>query len=68
MGGQLLPGGTSEISGDNVGRVPVQAAAGTVVPHSGAGIGARGGFPHAVRQQRDRVEGHIAKGIEASGR
>src|SRR6059058_4488122 len=33
----FLPGGTSEIGGGDVGRVPVQAAAGAIAPHGGAG-------------------------------
>jgi hypothetical protein len=44
--GQCLPGGAGEVGGDDVGRVPVQAAAGAVVPHRGQGIGVRGGFLH----------------------
>jgi hypothetical protein len=30
--GQFLPGGTSDIGGDDVGGMPIQTAAGTVVP------------------------------------
>ena len=33
-----LPGGAGEVGGDDVGRVPVQAAAGPVVPHGGSGV------------------------------
>jgi len=43
-GSWFLPGGTSEVGRDDVGRVPVQAAAGTVIPHGSPGIGVRGGF------------------------
>ena len=42
----VLPGSAREIGGDDVGGMPVQAAAGTVVPHRGPGIGVRGGFLH----------------------
>ncbi len=45
-GQSVLPGGTSDIGGDNVGGVPVQTAAGTVISHGGPGIGVRGGFLH----------------------
>ena len=44
--GRFLAGGTSEVGGDDVGRVPVQAAAGAVIPHRGARIGMRGSFLH----------------------
>ena len=46
MGSRLLPGGASEVGGDDVGGVPVQTAAGAVVSHGGAGIGVGGGFLH----------------------
>jgi len=65
---RFLPGGTSEISGDNVGRVPVQAAAGTVIPHGGAGIGVRGGFLD-VTERNPGVEGggdeRVPQGVPA---
>ena len=41
-----LPGGTRDVGGDDVGRVPVQAAAGSVIPHRGARICVRGGLLH----------------------
>ena len=50
-GSQFLPGGTSDVSGDDVGGVPVQGSSGPVVSHGGAGIGVRGGFLHIA--QRD---------------
>src|SRR6185312_12382083 len=37
-----LPGGTGEVGGDDVGCVPVQAAAGPVVPHRGPRVRVRG--------------------------
>ncbi len=40
---RLLPGGARDIDGDDVRGVPVQAAAGPVVPHRGPRIGVRGG-------------------------
>jgi hypothetical protein len=42
----VLPGGTGDISGDNVGGVPVETAAGAVVSHGGPGISVGGGFLH----------------------
>jgi len=50
-GQSVLPGGTSDIGGDDVDGVPVQTAAGAVVSHGGPGIGVRGGFLHVP--QRD---------------
>jgi len=44
LASQSLPGGTSGVSGDDAGGVPIQAAAGAVVSHGGPGIGVRGGF------------------------
>jgi hypothetical protein len=46
----VLPGGTSDIGGDDINSVPVQAAAGTVIPHRGPGIGVRGGFLHIAQR------------------
>jgi hypothetical protein len=40
----VLAGGTSDVGGDDVGGVPVETAAGAVVPHGGPGIGVGGGF------------------------
>jgi hypothetical protein len=40
----VLPGGTSDIGGDDVGGVPVETAAGAVVSHGGPGISVGGGF------------------------
>ena len=39
-----LPGGACDVGGDYVGGVPVQAAAGSVVPHRGSRVGMRGGL------------------------
>jgi hypothetical protein len=39
-----LPGGACNVGGDDVGGVPVWAAAGTVVPDRGPRIGVRGGL------------------------
>ena len=41
---RFLPGGTSEIGGDDVGGVSVETAAGAVVTHRRARISVRGGF------------------------
>ena len=46
-----LPGGSGNIGGDDVGGVPVQAAAGAVVSHGGTWVGVGGGFLHVP--QRD---------------
>src|SRR6516162_388667 len=55
MGSRLLPGGASEVGGDDVGRVPVQAAAGTVVADRGARVSVGGGFLN-IAQGDARVE------------
>jgi hypothetical protein len=52
----VLPGGTGEVGGDDIGSVPVQAAAGTVIPHRGPGIGVRGGLLD-VAERNPGVEG-----------
>ena len=44
MGSQLLPGGTSNVGGHDVGGVPVETAAGAVIAHRRARIGVRGRF------------------------
>jgi len=46
-----LPGGTCDVSGDYIGCMAVQAAAGAVIPHRRPRIGVRGGFLHVP--QRD---------------
>ena len=56
LSGGCLSGGTGEVGGNHVGGVPVEAAAGTVVSHSGPGIGVRGGFLH-VTERDPGVEG-----------
>ena len=52
----MLPSGTSDVGGDDVGGVPVETAAGAVVTHRGPGIGMRGGFLH-VPERDACVEG-----------
>jgi hypothetical protein len=39
-----LPSGAREVGRDDIGRVPVQAAASPVIPHCRLRIGVRGGF------------------------
>src|SRR5262249_58486678 len=39
-----LPGGASDIGGGDVGRMPVQAAAGAVISHRGPWVSMRGSF------------------------
>jgi hypothetical protein len=39
-----LPGGARDVGGDDVGGVPVQAAASPVVPHRGPRVSVRGGL------------------------
>jgi hypothetical protein len=51
-----LPGGAGNVSGDDVGGVPVQAAAGPVVPHRGPRVSMRSGLLN-VAQRHARVEG-----------
>ena len=40
----MLPGRSGKVGSDDVGGVPVEAAAGAVVAHGGPGIGMRGSF------------------------
>src|SRR5689334_24193569 len=42
LGGRCLPGGTGEVGGDDVGGVPVETSAGSVVADGGPWIGVRG--------------------------
>ena len=51
-------GGACDVGGDNIGRVPVQAAAGPVISHRGPRVRMGGGFLHVA--QRD-------PGIQRSG-
>ena len=51
MSSQVLPSGTSDVGGGDVGGVSVETAAGAVVAHRRARIGVRGGFLHVP--QRD---------------
>jgi hypothetical protein len=53
-----LPGGSCDVGGDYVGGVPVEAAAGPLMPHRGSRIGMRGSLLHVA--QRD-------PGIERGG-
>ena len=45
-----LPGGTCDVSGDDIGRVAVQAAAGAVIPHRRPRIRVRGGLLHVSQR------------------
>ena len=45
-GSRLLPGGSGDEGGDDVGGVPVQRDPGPVVAHGGSGVGVGGGFLH----------------------
>ena len=49
-----LPGGSGKVGGDDVGGVPVETAAGTVIAHCRARVGVRGGFLH-VPERNPRV-------------
>jgi hypothetical protein len=53
---RCLPGGSGKIGGDDVGGVPVKAAAGPVVAHRRARVGMRGGFLD-VAERNPGVEG-----------
>src|SRR5215469_2538501 len=48
--GMPLPGGARDVGGDDVGGVPVRAAAGSVIPDRGARICVRGGFLHVAQR------------------
>ena len=48
-----LPGGAGEVGGDDVGGVPVQAAAGPVIPHRGPRVRVRCGFLHVPQRHPD---------------
>ena len=51
----VLPGGACEVGCDDVGCVPVQAAAGPVVPHPGARVSVRRCLLH-VPQRHPSIE------------
>jgi hypothetical protein len=51
-----LPGGAGHVCRDDVGSVPVQAAAGPVIPHAGPRVSVGGGLLN-VAQRHARVEG-----------
>jgi hypothetical protein len=44
----VLPGGACEVGGNDVGRMPVQAAAGPVIPHGGTWPGTLRGARHSA--------------------
>ncbi len=48
---RLLPGSACDVGGNDIGGVPVQAAAGPVIPHRCSRVGVRGGLLHVA--QRD---------------
>ena len=52
--GYFSPGGAGEVSGDDVGGVPIETATGAVVSDGGPGIGVGGGFLHVA----ERHAGH----------
>jgi hypothetical protein len=51
-----LPGCSSDIRSDNVGRMPVERGPSVVIPHGGAWISMRGGFLH-ITQRRPGIQG-----------
>ena len=55
VGRHGLPGGTRDIRSHDVGRVPVQAAPGPVIPDRGPRISMRGSFLD-VAQRHPRIE------------
>jgi len=48
-----LPGGTGEVGGDDIGSVPVQAAAGPVVPHGGSRVSVGSRFLNIAQRHAD---------------
>jgi len=46
----VLPGGSGDVGGDDVGGVPVEGGAGAVVAHGGPRVGVRGGFLHVAQR------------------
>jgi hypothetical protein len=56
LSGVWLPGGASDVGRDDIGGVPVQAAAGPVVPDRGARVRVGGGLLH-VAQRHAGVQG-----------
>ena len=57
-----LPGGGRDVGGDDVGRVPVQAAAGPVIPHRRPRVCMRGGLLH-VAQRHPGIESGGDEGV-----
>jgi hypothetical protein len=51
-----LPGDACEVGGDDVGGVPVQAAAGPVVPDGGPRVRVRGGFLDIAQRHSGALE------------
>jgi hypothetical protein len=70
--GVLSPGGACDVSGDDIGRMPVQAAAGPVIPHRGSRVSMRRGFldvaqrDPSVETGRERITNH-AEYLSRSG-
>ena len=50
------PGGSGDVSSDDVGGVPVETAAGAVIAHRRARVGVRGGFLD-VPERNPGIEG-----------
>jgi hypothetical protein len=57
-----LPGGSGDVGGDDVGGVPVEAAADPVGPHRGSRIGVRRGFLDVAQQDGRVVSGSAGPG------
>ena len=74
MGSRSLPGGTGDVGGDDIGGMPVEAAAGTVVADRGPRIGVRGGFldipqgDASIETGREQCSNHAEKVSSANGR
>ena len=66
----VLPGGSGDVGRDDVGRVPVEGGAGTVVAHGGARVGVRGGFLHVAQRDSGVERGCdecVAQGVRPDG-
>ena len=63
-----LPGGTCDVSGDYIGCVAVQAAAGAVIPHRRPRIRVRGGFLHIPQRDPGVQRGGDERVSERVGR
>jgi hypothetical protein len=68
VGCQFLPGGTGDVGGNDVGGMPVQAAAGTVVANRGPRVRVGGGFLD-ISQRDASIEScrdeRVAQGVPA---